>query len=176
MADMSGIFGGNAFDPSQVDDVYGFEPMPTNTVFQWEIGDAELKPTSSGTGQRLNVRCNVLGPSHEGRVVFAGFNLQNDSAKAEEIARRELGALCRAVGIVALSDSDALIGQQFLGRCRTKPAKGEYAAQSELDFSTLQPVGGTAPKPAAQARPAAPAPKPAVAKAAPPWAKPKQAA
>ena len=169
MADLTGAFGGNAFDPSQVDEPQGFEPLPTDVEFHFEIADAELKANKNQDGTILKVRCNVIGPSHAGRVVFANFNIQNPSQQAEQIAQQQLGALCRALGITALSDSDELLGGQFLARCRTKAANGQYAAQSELDYGTVKPLGGSGPaktanKPAAQARPA-PAAK------AQPWAK-----
>ena len=109
MANMTGFFGGNAFDPSQVDEPQGFEPLPTDVDFHFEIGEAELKETSTG-GTMLKIRCNVLGPTHAGRVIFANFNVQNASEDAERIAQQQLGAVCRALGITALQDSDELIG------------------------------------------------------------------
>jgi hypothetical protein len=169
MADLTGAFNGNAFDPSQVDEPQGFEPLPTDVEFHWEIGDAELKPTKNNDGTILKLRCNVLGPSHAGRVVFANLNIQNPSQQAEQIAQQQLGAVCRALGITALADSDELLGGQFMARCRTKAANGQYAAQSEIDYGTVKPLGGSAPaKPAA--KPAAQA-KPAPAAKVQPWAK-----
>ena len=53
------------------DEPQGFEPLPTDVDFHWEIADAEIKATKSGYGTMLKVRCNVLGPTHVGRVVFA---------------------------------------------------------------------------------------------------------
>lgn len=171
MADLTGAFGGNAFDPSQVDEPQGFEPLPTDVEFHWEIADAEIKANKNQDGTILKVRCNVLGPSHAGRVVFANFNIQNPSQQAEQIAQQQLGAVCRALGITALKDSDELLGGQFLSRCKTKPAKDGYAASSDLDYATVRALGsGASPKPAAPARQAAPATKPAAAKA-PPWGK-----
>lgn len=169
MADMTGAFGGNAFDPSQVDEPQGFEPLPTDVEFHWEIGDAEIKPTKNGDGTMLKVRCNVLGPSHAGRVVFANLNIQNPSQQAEQIAHQQLGALCRALSLTALSDSDELIGGQFVARCRTKAANGQYAAQSEIDYGTVKPVGGSSPTKPASNKPATAAAKPAAK--AQPWAK-----
>ena len=160
MADLTGAFGGNAFDPSQVDEPQGFEPLPTDVDFHWEIADAEIKATKSGYGTMLKVRCNVLGPTHVGRVVFANFNIANASRQAEQIAQQQLGAVCRALNITALSDSDELIGGQFFARCKTKPAKGDYAASSDIDYSTIRAIGGAPSKPA-PTRQAAPAAKPA---------------
>lgn len=170
MANMTGFFGGNAFDPSQVDDPQGFEPLPTDVDFHFEIGEAELKETSTG-GTMLKIRCNVLGPTHAGRVIFANFNVQNESENAERIAQQQLGAVCRALGITALQDSDELIGGQFYARCRTKPASGQYAAQSELNFASVKAANGAAQMPAKAGAPRTPTPptKPAGGKPLPGW-------
>ena len=53
-----------------------------------------------------------------------------------------------------------LIGGQFFARCKTKPAKGDYAASSDIDYSTIRAIGGAPSKPA-PTRQAAPAAKPA---------------
>lgn len=170
MADLTGAFGGNAFDPSQVDEPQGFGPLPTDVDFLWEIVNADVAPTKSGDGTILKMRCNVLAPSHVGRVVFANFNIQNPSEQAMQIAAQQLGAICRALGIVNLSDSDELIGGQFYARCYTKRGKDGYEPQSELNYATIAAVGGSAPK-AAPAKPAAPAAKTASAAKPPAWAK-----
>lgn len=46
-----------------------FDPLPAGW-YQVSIGGAELRATKSGTGKYIAVRYDVLGPTHQGRVVF----------------------------------------------------------------------------------------------------------
>lgn len=173
MAKLNGLFEGG-FDPSQQEAAQGFDPLPTDVAFHFEIGEADLAETQSG-GTMVKVRCNVLGPSHANRVVFANLNIQNASEKAEAIGKSQLKMICDALGIARLTDTDELLGGQFLAHCKTEAAKNGYDAKSILDFSTITALDGGTPMPAKAAKPAAPA-KPAGAKAAPPWAAKKAAA
>ncbi|MFP5471986.1 MAG: DUF669 domain-containing protein, partial [Bacteroidia bacterium] len=67
------------------------------------IADAELKTTKDGSGQYINVRYDITGPTHQGRVVFGKLNIKNASAKAEEIGRQKLGELMRAIGLAKVT-------------------------------------------------------------------------
>lgn len=174
MAKLTGLFGDNGFDPSSAEAAQGFTPLPTDIAFHFEIGEADLVETTKG-GTMLKLRCNVLGPSHINRVVFANLNIQNANAQAEAIAASQLKMVCEALGIAKLEDTDELLGGQFLAHCRTRPAKDGYDAQSELDFATITALGEATQMPAKPAKPAAAAaakaatPGKAAAKA-PPWA------
>ena len=56
------------------------------------ISKAELGQTKSGTGTKIDMRYDITGPTHEGRIVFGSVNIRNQSQKAEEIGRQQLGA------------------------------------------------------------------------------------
>lgn len=91
-----------------------YDPLPAG-FYNATIANAELKTAKSG-GQYLNVRYDITGPSHAGRVVFGMVNLTNPNQRAEEIGRQQLGELMRAIGLDTLKDSDQLIG----GRLKIK--------------------------------------------------------
>ena len=149
-----------------------FEALPAGW-YQVHITGAELRPTKAGTGAYIAVRYDVLGPTHQGRVVFGNLNIRNPNPKAEEIGRQQLGSLMRAIGLAQVSDSDQLIGGQLMIKLAIRPADGQYEASN--DVKDFKAVGGTATAaPAAvgamASNSAAPAAQ-ASASAAPPWAR-----
>lgn len=145
-----------------------FDPIPAGD-YAVTIEDAELKATKSGTGQYINMKLRVDGPTHMGRVIFGKLNIKNDSAKAEQIGRAQLGSVLRALGLAALDDTDTLLGGQLLVKVKVTPATDQYQAGN--DIQAYKPLDGGSAAPAPAPRAAAPAPRPAApAKAAPPWA------
>ncbi len=139
------------------------------------ITDAVLKETRSGTGHYIKLSWKIEGPKSAGRLVWQNLNVRNDNPKAEEIGRRQLGEVSRAIGLAKISDSDQLIG----GRCEIKIViRNDETYGSSNEIKGVRAVSGSMPPaPAAYyanaASPppaAAPAPaKPAAPKA--PWDK-----
>lgn len=139
-----------------------FAPIPAGE-YNVRVVDASIETTKSGTGQYIKMRLDVIGPSHEGRVLFSNLNIKNDSQKAEEIGRQQLGDVMRAIGLDSLSDTDQLIG----GNMRVKVAirkSEEYGDQN--DVKAYKAVDGSAAPAPAQA-----AGGQAAASGKPPWAK-----
>ena len=154
-----------AFDAADLPQSTGnFDPLPAGW-YDVAITGAELKSTKDGNGSYIKVRYDVTGPTHQGRVVFGNLNIQNASAKAEEIGRQQLGEIMRAIGLSRVQDTDQLIGGNLSIKLEVKPADGQYSAGNEVR-GFRAPVGGSAPKPQAAATSA-----PAATRAAPPWAK-----
>lgn len=142
-----------------------FEPLPAGD-YSVTISDAELKTTNSGTGTYIKMKLTVTGPTHEGRLLFSNLNIKNDSQKAEEIGRQQLGAVMRAIGLPSLSDTDQLIGGQMAVKVSIRQSE-QYGPQNEV--KAYKSIGGSAaPKPAFGA--AAPA-QPAAASGKPAWMK-----
>lgn len=153
------------FDATDVPPASTFEVLPKDT-YQAIISDTEMKDTKSGTGQYLQCEYTITEGEYEGRKLWSRHNLVNPNKTAEEIARKELSAICHAVGVLKVTDSAELhdipleivvgVGKNKDTGDATNEIKGWAAVE-----------GAPAPaKPAAKAPPA----KPAAAKA-PPWAK-----
>jgi len=68
----------------------------------------EEKATKAGTGSYIAATFQVIDGAHQGRMVWANFNVNNANPKAEEIGRRELADLCRAVGVTPRSSDELL--------------------------------------------------------------------
>lgn len=145
------------------------EPLPAG-LYSVEITNSEVKALKSGNGTGLTVEFTVIDPAQFARrKVWAQLNIQHSNAQAEQIGQSQLSALCRAVGIEVLEDSDQLFQRILRIRTKIRPGDGQYAARAEV--ASYEPAGTTplpAPSPAANsARPAAPAAAPAAA----PWAR-----
>src|SRR5262245_28400972 len=98
MADLRG------FDAAQVEPSAGFEPLPAGK-YQAVITASDMKQTRSGTGHYLELTFQVIDGAHKGRTLRSRLNLDNPNAAAVRIARAELSAVCRAVGVLAPNDS-----------------------------------------------------------------------
>lgn len=93
------------FDASTVEPQTSFDPVPAGKYLAL-ISESEMKHTKNGSGQYLQFTFTVLddGP-YSGRKLWARLNLQNSNRTSEEIAQRELSAICHAVGVLRPQDS-----------------------------------------------------------------------
>ena len=139
-----------------------FDPVPEGW-YSVAVAGAEIKPTKDKTGQYIAVRYDILGPTHQGRVVFGNINIKNKSTQAEEIGRQQLGSLMRAIGLARVDDTDQLIGGNLQIKVAIRQSEG-YDPQNEV--RGFKAIEGGAPK-AEQFAPTSQA----TASAAPPWAK-----
>ena len=160
-----------------------YDPLPAGW-YTAMIAGADLQATKDGSGQYIKIKYSITGPSHQGRVVFGNLNIKNQSAKAEEIGRAQLGELMRAIGLARVQDTDQLIGGNLSIKLDIRPARTDaatgktYDAQNEV--KGYKAAGGSAAPAAAmpsfgasQPQAAVPAAQaaPAAASSAPPWAK-----
>jgi len=145
----------NGFDANQVDPASNFDPIPAGKYLA-AITDSEMKPTKAGTGNYLQLTFQVLDGPHKGRLLWSRLNLDNPNAQAVQIAKAELSAVCRAVGVMAPHDSAELHNLPLVisVRCKKRQDTGEITNE----------IGGYTKK---DAPPAAP---PATnGSATPPW-------
>jgi hypothetical protein len=97
------------------------------------ISGAEIKTTKAGNGQYINVKYTVVGPTHQGRIVFGMINIKNPNPQAEEIGRQQLGEIMRAIGLTKVSDTDQLIGGTLSIKIKITPANGNYEASNSVN-------------------------------------------
>jgi hypothetical protein len=178
----------NGFDASQVPEQMEFTALPEGQYVVIATA-SEMKPTKNGQGQFLQFTFEVLDGPQKGRKVWARLNLVNGNQTAVDIAQRELGAICRAVGIIKPNDSAELHNRPLLITVAVeideRKREGNVIKKYEaVNAGGVSPAGNAAPagaapwgapqqaaQPAAAAAPAAaPWSAPAAAGAAP-WAK-----
>ena len=85
-----------------------YDALPAG-MYDAIINGVDLKDSKSG-GKYLNIRYDIVGPSHSGRVVFGMITVANSNPKAEEVGRQQLASLLRAIGLDQIHDTDQLIG------------------------------------------------------------------
>jgi hypothetical protein len=94
---------------------------------------SEMKPTKDGTGAYLETKFNVIAPpDHAGKKVYARLNLRNQNATAQEIAYKQLSAICHAVGVLQVADSAQLHNLPLKVKLKLRKADGEYEANNEI--------------------------------------------
>jgi hypothetical protein len=92
------------FDARNVEPTKSFDPLPAGK-YAAVIIDSEMKPTRAGTGEYLQLTFEVIDGPHKGHRVWSRLNLVNPNAQAVQIGQAELSSVCRAVGVLAPSDS-----------------------------------------------------------------------
>lgn len=152
---------GQTFNIDDLPEEEGFDPIPAGE-YRVAIKGAELKPTKDGTGKYIALRLDVLGPSHQGRVIFSNVNIQNRNPDAEKIGQQQLGSIARAIGVKSVSNTDQLLGGELAVKVVVK-SDPEYGPRNEV--KRFKATGDASPQFASQASQPA---KPSTEKA--PWA------
>jgi hypothetical protein len=129
------------FDANNVDPDVGFEPIPAGE-YDVHIASSELKETKAGTGHYLDLEFQVLNGEYQNRKLFEKLNLYNPNPKAVTIAKGQLSAICRAIGIMTPEDSSELHGRPL--RVSVKVTHSEqYGNQNKItkySSRAVQPV------------------------------------
>ena len=94
----------NGFDARTVEPAADFEPIPAGKYLV-AITASQMKATKNGNGSYLELEFAVLEGDCKGRKLWARLNLNNPNTTTVKIARSELSALCRAVGVLTPKDS-----------------------------------------------------------------------
>jgi hypothetical protein len=167
MSDLTSILPGG-FDATAVEpqENRGSDPLPAG-AYNVEITGSDVKDAKSGNGTGLKIEYTVVDGPHARRKIFQYINIRHTSTQAEQIGQSQLSALCRAVGIPKLTDSDQLFSKLLRVSVRVRPAQGEYQASN--DVTGYEAIGAAVPAPTVAQRPAAAAP--VAAKGALPWQK-----
>jgi hypothetical protein len=158
-------FDATAVEPSQP---VSSELVPAG-IYSVEITASDVKDLKSGNGMGLTLEFTIIDPAaFARRKVWDQLNVQHVNPQAESIARGKLSALCRAVGIGHMEDSDELFGKILRIRTKVRAAEGNYGPKAEV---VSYEAAGTA-APTRQAAPArTPAAPPAASAGARPWAR-----
>jgi len=135
----------NNFNAGDVDPNFAFDPIPAGDYVA-AITNSEMKPTKKGTGQYLELTFQVLEGEHKSRLLWARLNLDNPDAQAVKIARAELSAICRAIGVLAPKDSVELHNLPLVIKVGLKPRKDTGEPANVI--KGYEGKGAAAPRPA----------------------------
>ena len=143
----------NGFNASEIESTSNFEPLPAGKYLA-VISDSEMKSTKSGSGSYLQLTFTVIEGEYKNRVLWARLNLNNPNATAVKIARSELSAVCRAVGVMQPRDSAELHNLPLtIGiKLKKRDDSGEltnvvvsYAKKEDAQGKPVQAVTNTPP-------------------------------
>jgi hypothetical protein len=157
-------------------DARQFTPLDNDVIpegwYNFIIDESNAMPTKDGNPNhlRLVLRFSIIDGPHQGRKVFTGLNMRHTNIQTMEIANRELSAICAAVNLPFVQDTQQLHNIPMKGRVKTiKDPNGVYDDKSEI--KSYKPINYVVPGVLAQ-----PGAKPQGAPAAAPtgWA-PQQA-
>ena len=158
---------GMSFDANTVEPA-DFSALPAGD-YPAMITASEWKTAKSGD-QYLALTLQVIEGHHSGRFLWHNLNIMSSSAKAQDIAQRELSAICRATGKMQISDSADLHDHPVIIKVAYLAAQndgkgGQWPEKNQI--KQWKPAGSAttpAAAPAAQkAPPVAAAPRPASA-------------
>lgn len=141
------------FNAHEVEPTTEFDPVPAGKYLA-VITDSEVKPTKTGSGSYLQLTFEILEGDHKGRHLWARLNLDNPSETAVKIARAELSAICRAIGVMQPRDSVELHNLPLVisVRCVKRKDTGDigneikgYEKKGAASGQPQQAAGNTAP-------------------------------
>ena len=122
------------FDASTVAPQEAFDPIPAGW-YPAQIVESEMKAGSKPGSAYLAITLQIMGGEYNNRKVFDRFNLQNANPVAVEIAYRSLSAVCHAVGLIQVADSQLLHGRPLMVKVSVRPARTDATTGTAYDAS-----------------------------------------
>ena len=119
-----------SFNAAEVEPSSSFDPIPAGT-YTAEITDSKEKDTKSGNGSYLELTFSIIEGEFMNRLIWVRLNLKNPNATAVEIAQKDLSAICRATGVMNLTDSSQLHGKPMKVKVSVRKS-AEYGDSNEI--------------------------------------------
>ena len=145
------------FNAEEVEPSSSFDPIPAGW-YTAIISNSEMKATRDGYGEYLSLTLQIIEGQYENRLVFARLNLKNANDKAVDIARKDLAAICRAVGVMSPQASEELHDIPLMIKVKVRPASGDYEASNDIGGYKAAEGANLTPAPKAASKPQTPPP------------------
>lgn len=117
------------------------EPVPDGWYVAMIVG-SEIKPTKTPGGARLNLQFKIQQGDFAGRVIFGGYNVQNQNPVAVQIAMEELAELSRAVNVPVWNDTEQLHGIPFNLKSKIKKSDGYADSNEPAQYKNINDMAG----------------------------------
>jgi hypothetical protein len=145
---------GGTFDANQVDPAGTYEVLPPGD-YKVQIVQSDMMNTKNGNGQYLWLEMDIVDGEYQGRKVWDRLNLVNPNQQAQEIAQKQLSAICHAIGVLSVQDSEELHFKPLIARVKVR--QRQDTGENTNDVSGYKPLDGQQPAPAAGQQKSAPA-------------------
>lgn len=118
----------NGFNAGEVEPNVPFEPVPAGKYLA-AITASEMKATKKGDGSYLQLEFTVLDGQYKDRKVWDRLCINHPNDMTQKIARGNLSAVCRAVGVMQPRDSVELHNIPLLitVKCKKREDNGEMS-------------------------------------------------
>lgn len=115
------------------------DPVPAGWYYA-QVIESKIEPTKDGNGTKLVMLFSLLEGKYANRKIYNNFNIRNPNAIAEQIAFKQLSALCHAVERLVVQDTQELHGIPFKVKLAVTdavfdenvPGKVKYPARNEV--------------------------------------------
>jgi len=143
----------NGFNANTVEPSTDFEAIPAGKYLA-VITESGMKPTKSGSGSYLELVFQIIEGEYRNRRLWARLNLDNPNELTVQIAKGELSAICRAVGVMQPKDSCELHNLPLLitVKCKRRDDTGDvvneikgYAKKEAASGQPQQEASNTPP-------------------------------
>lgn len=131
----------SGFDASEVEPSTGFDPIPEGK-YTAIITESEEKQTRAGNGSYLSLKFQIVEGKYQNRTLYTNLNLDNPNETAVKIARADLSAICRAVGVLQPQESAELHNKPMVITVKCK--KREDTGDIQNNISGYSKAGGSA--------------------------------
>ena len=121
---------GMAFDANNVEPAQEMGPLPEGEYVVM-VTESEMKQTRDGTGQMLALTLEAIEGDLNGRKLWDNLNLVNKSQQAMQIAQATLSSICRAIGVMQITDSNALHNRPMKVKVATESYTGQDGNQKQ---------------------------------------------
>lgn len=124
------------FNANEVEPNVGFDAIPAGK-YQAVIIESEMKSTRNGNGQYLELTFEVIDGEYKGRKIWSRLNTNNPNPQAVKIAKGDLSAICRSVGVMVPRDTVELhnLPMGIDVTCRKNPDTGTITNDIKSYFS-----------------------------------------
>lgn len=127
----------SAFNSNEHDNMNDFTAVPADDYFI-QVKESEMKncgeTAKDPKGKFLKLTFIILGGKYKGRLLWTQLNLINKNPEAVAIAQKELATICKAVGLVSITDSQELHGKPMKAKVAIIPAKANWPEKNEIKF------------------------------------------
>lgn len=141
------------FNANEVQPNTGFDPIPADKYVAM-ITASQMKPTKNGNGSYLELELTILEGTYKDRKIWDRLCINHSNPQTVKIARGNLSALCRAVGVLEPRDSCQLhnIPLVITVRCKKRNDTGDitneirgYVKRQPLDTASQASQTDTTP-------------------------------
>lgn len=130
----------NGFNANNVEPIGDFDPIPAGKYLA-VITASEMKATKNGNGHYLELTFQVIEGPCKNRLLWSRLNLDNPNDLTVQIARAELSAICRAVGVTQPKDSVELHNLPLVVtvKCKNREDTGDVVNEIK-NYTKKEPV------------------------------------